>query len=205
MMEEELNPELVPYLVEYAGITWLKHPMVNTPVPINGHVNRLYAQKLEAVTRAESAGDYGTALWFYEKPWRIDKVLEWDNDGLLTPELYQELLGEAWTDTELPHQHGKLRIVRAFKKAGFITDTNMPPPEHALTVFRGGTSTGLSWTLSLDKAVWFAQRFGNKPLWRATIKPEGVLAVFHERGESEVVVNYRMLKDRAELNLEEPA
>ncbi len=206
LVEEELHPDLVPYQTVLNGVPCIKHPLVNVMFPINGMVNRSYEQKTAEVERLESIGDYGTMLWFYEKPWRLDMVLMWNAAGYLSEELFPELLGQAWTDVELPHQTNKDWLVRGFKRAGFLSDTDMPKPEHPLTIFRGGNRTGLSWTMSLDKAVWFAQRWPDKytELWQATIRPQGVLAVFHERGESEVVVNYRMLKDRQQLDPDHP-
>lgn len=208
MADEDILPELEPYLMTLSEMPFIKHPLINQALPINGLVNRVYTEKKKRVAEYEENGEYGHALWLYEKPWRLDIVLMWSAAGLLDDELYRELLAQAWTDTELPHQTNKDAVVRAFQKAGFLTDGNMPPPEQPLTIFRGGNRTGLSWTMSLDKAVWFANRWkeadDQKELWQATIRPDGVLAVFWDRGESEVVVNYRKLRDRVQLDPDNP-
>jgi hypothetical protein len=55
---------------------------------------------------------------------------------------------------------------------------------------------GLSWTLDKNKAVWFAHRFNQKnQVLRAKIRKEHIFMYTNCRGESEVVVNSKFLKE----------
>lgn len=72
--------------------------------------------------------------------------------------------------------------------------------QEKITVYRGIRSRGklqaLSWTLELDKAEWFAKRWGSHgKVYSAVVSKEDVLAYFCSRNEAEVVVDYRNLKD----------
>lgn len=60
---------------------------------------------------------------------------------------------------------------------------------------------GLSWTISKDTAIFFAERIGNKgQVYSAEINKENVLAYFNSRGEQEVVVDYKFLKNIKQVN-----
>jgi hypothetical protein len=48
----------------------------------------------------------------------------------------------------------------------------------------------MSWTLDIERARWFAKRYGdNGKVWKAVIPKERVLACFYDRGEEELVVD----------------
>lgn len=63
------------------------------------------------------------------------------------------------------------------------------------TIYRGteapdGLGAGFSWTLSRERAVWFARRFdkGEPTLITATVGRARVIAYLAGRGEEEIVV-----------------
>ena len=72
-----------------------------------------------------------------------------------------------------------------------------------LTIYRGVTSynadnvKALSWTLDIDKAEWFANRFGEEDgtVYDAEIEKSHVLAYFGRRNESEEIVDSKYLID----------
>lgn len=74
-----------------------------------------------------------------------------------------------------------------------------------LTVYRGvGTKSnpkGLSWSLGIDKARWFAYRFGSYgAIQEAEITKDKILAYFESRGEEEIIVDttdiiYRVIEE----------
>jgi hypothetical protein len=78
-------------------------------------------------------------------------------------------------------------------------------PMESLTVCRGVkdevTDRRMSWTLDLDEARWFGDRFrvGVGVVYRALVPPPAVLARFETRRESEVVINPNMLRGRVEV------
>jgi hypothetical protein len=125
-------------------------------------------------------------------------IYQWDTEGLLGVEQLRKLLPDAWTGPEfparaLPHWYW----VDLFRRAGFISDTLIEIRE-VTTIYRGAVRRwrkGMSWTVDLDKARWFAERnahFFHKParVYAAEIAREDVLAIFFtERpGEAEVAV-----------------
>jgi hypothetical protein len=107
-------------------------------------------------------------------------------------------------------------FVRLFERVGFISDYGAARPTEPMTILRGVTDTpawlarGMSWTTDLDKARWFSHRLDHlldpqlkrlgtitvpqPTVWSAEIAPEGVLALFYEQNELEVVVNPRRLR-----------
>lgn len=109
-------------------------------------------------------------------------------------------------------------FVRLFERVGFVSDfEDIERPTEPMAIFRGVTDTQtrlakrMSWTTDLDKARWFSHRldhlldpslkqYGVMPrairptVWNAEISPEGILALFYEQNELEVVVNPRRLQ-----------
>ncbi len=203
-----LHPDLEPYLVDTPVGIMLKHPLVFSLLPIAEMVNVQYEYKQRAVEEAIEAGDWCQVMWLYERPYRLDMVLDWWETNTTSLGEHRELLQDAWIDCEFPYHTSKTRLVRAFKSAGYLSDNLHDPPTQSFVVYRGTTvkgRTGLSWTRDPAVAAWFADRYHDGGVvYRAIILPRGILATFLDRGEAEVVVNYRVLKsierfDRANL------
>lgn len=73
-----------------------------------------------------------------------------------------------------------------------------------ITIYRGvkpkGKVRAMSWTDKLETAQWFADRFEkNGTVYQAKINKKDVLTYTDGRGESELIVNFRKLKDIKEL------
>lgn len=202
----KLDPELAPYLdlAGPYGLPMLRHPLLyDLGVRSVTQVNTQLAQKRRAVREAAADGDWAHVLWLHERPYRLDAL-----DGVLasgavaagSPE-HRALLRMVWCDLELPRQFGYRRIVRAFRAAGFVGEGR---PERGITVYRGCTSAGkrgVSWTLDSERAAWFARRFklAGEHVYAAEVPPSGVLAVLDDRGEGEVVVDPRGLRNLRQL------
>lgn len=131
----------------------------------------------------------------------------------LSYEDFSEALAHIWLMTEFPNidvNVSKKEFIRFFGMAlknklmdseEYIVYQNFP---EVLTVYRGvtegGTEKALSWTLDLEKAKWFATRWGkNGKVFKAKIKRDYVLAFFSGRNESEVVIDYRWIDEPEEL------
>ena len=80
-----------------------------------------------------------------------------------------------------------------------------------ITVYRGiqdiaENLKGMSWTLSIEKAKWFSERWskGGKSggVYKVTVDKANVLAYFGNRGEQEIVVDPRCLKDIEKVETE---
>ena len=124
---------------------------------------------------------------------------------------YSKLLADAWIRSENPNMDKnftKKELLNLFKKAAptylmtkdeYQTWKNL---EQTVTVYRGVTTyngfdrKAMSWTLDEEKAKWFAERFGeNGKVYSAEIDKKDVYAYFGSRGESEVVVDPKGLKN----------
>jgi len=115
-------------------------------------------------------------------------------------------------------------FVKLFERTGFVSDfEDVRRPEEPIELFRGVTgrqshlARGMSWTLDLDKARWFAHRHDHlthpmhdgkhviePTVWRSVAPPAAVLALFYEQNEREVVVNPRRLRQVRILECGEP-
>ena len=123
---------------------------------------------------------------------------------------YAYLLRDAWTGAEFPNRDPDVTLARRIK---FFRDANkellMDKREQKIfnslpdtvTVYRGccgkNAVKGISWTLSEEKAKWFAERF---PMWKgtvytATIHKKYVYAYFNDRHEEEIILDSRQLTD----------
>jgi hypothetical protein len=131
----------------------------------------------------------------------------WETGRIHADELGPLLLG-VWSGAEWPLALvGERRWVAMFKAA-----VGLPRPTDPLVIYRGAwrvRARGMSWTLDLERARWFARRETlMHPEWgaavyEATVPPRAVLALIpdddNSRGESEVVVNPNMLRGRTRI------
>ena len=74
-------------------------------------------------------------------------------------------------------------------------------------MYRGAPSErrlGMSWSMSLDTAIWFAKRYDLVSsvgrVFVAEVPPQHVFAILKSRAESEVVVNPRGLRNVREMS-----
>lgn len=117
------------------------------------------------------------------------------------------LLRECWTRTERPSSDCNVKIadfIRFFKKADkkmLMEETDylkFQELEDMVTVYRGVSgdyaSRGISYTLDLDKAEYFATRWRDEgSIYTMQVPKKKILAYFDGRCESEVVVDIRGL------------
>ena len=57
----------------------------------------------------------------------------------------------------------------------------------------------MSWTRDLSKADWFSRRFGDGYVLKGIANKKDVLAFFSRRGEEEVVIEAKKVKNKKEL------
>ena len=105
------------------------------------------------------------------------------------------ILAEWWNATEGVRPREAIPL---FRRAGYVTDdaTATPPTETGnLTIYRGVRiprhRLGISWTLDLERARFFAGRYtaGGGYVYVAELPPDGLLGYFTDRNEREVVVD----------------
>lgn len=106
-----------------------------------------------------------------------------------------------WTDSEYLNGHIEKSILLDF----FLTNPDIAKQKKELvpnldkdgflTVYRGESSKSksykreaISWTTSLDKAIWFSNRFSDKgTVYRARVHIDNVLAYITTRSEEEII------------------
>lgn len=155
------------------------------------------------IEEAAKAGDWEACLLYFPKPWRR-AVLE-EIAPIVSDRQYWELLAGAWVGTEAPTFH-RAAWLRLFGSTRPGRNYLMTAKEHAalaalpdpITVYRGAPlkiARGMSWTVDLERAAWFARRWAHRDgsILRAVIPKRKVLAYFQERKEAEVVIDPRRL------------
>jgi hypothetical protein len=156
-------------------------------------------QDIPEVERVESR-----AHVMYELPrphrlfWAYETMAGWTDDE------WRELAPMLWMDAEPGgRQRGAwLTLLRiAHDRVGLLRDEQGEQlPEGDVEIYRGvsgaprpGCRSGLSWTLDIERARWFAIRFavvhGNPRVYSATVDSQAVLAFLTGRHEREVVVD----------------
>lgn len=147
---------------------------------------------------------------------------------MVPDDLLPGLLPHAWAfSTHYPSAYADMdTYVALFRRAGFVTDfLEVIPPKSPLTIYRGvphardeGTRA-IAWTSDLNVARYFAHRldhladpeiFGEDvrqvepTIWKATVPPEGVLALFYGQNEIEVVVDPGSLQNAEVFERSQP-
>lgn len=128
---------------------------------------------------------------------------------------FSTILADAWIRSEQPNHDPNLsqsKLLAMFRAADPTILMNDEERERldalgdTITVYRGvhsGKSNGiraLSWTLDMDKAAWFAGRYGRQGnVFEARIEKNHICALFLDRGESEVILNPKYLTDISQV------
>lgn len=206
--DEPLNPDLVPYLEEATDqMPWpmLRHPLVYcVPYFGGGFANRQYEYKTQAIEQAEAAEDWGRIVWLYERPHRLqallDYVIGYDDFGVPlplkdVPEEDRRLAMAVWMDSENISQYlGQWRDL--FRGLPDDQTLLVEGPDDLVSyeglpdlvrVYRGGGDDSfLSWSLDRAVAEKFAQRSGREVRERLLRKSD-IFACLTGRGEAEVL------------------
>jgi hypothetical protein len=133
-------------------------------------------------------------------------LFDWWFSKRLTVDELRELIVYAWEMAEFPARNLGIRTwVELFRAAGPVNERGEPiqPPPEGLTAWRGapwGQRRGMSWTLDVERAAWFANRsvtWGRPAhVFQACVAPTAVLATnlgVEGRREDEVIVDPSML------------
>lgn len=121
---------------------------------------------------------------------------ELDNDDL------PALISQVWTHTDNAEQTiGTVAWLAMFRAAGpIVVPTTRSLPSEPLLVYRGTAESrkgGMAWTWDIERARWFrcrCEHFGEVAgVYRTSITPAAVLAMFDTRGEREFVVDPSLL------------
>lgn len=197
-----LHPDLVPYIVTTAVGQMVQHPLVHTLYFGSAQeaewINAAYEQKTTSLNEALERRDWDHAIVLVERPYRVDVLARVPRDA----PGYWKMVAAWWADTEFPHH----RIETWLEILDHPDAHHMMAPSdrevydalpEVVTVHRGigpeGTADGLSWTLSHEKAVWFAQRFASTTstsgeVVTREVAKERITAYLDRRSEQEVIV-----------------
>lgn len=200
--EEPLCDELLFYYSNDGKFPRVQHPLVYS-VPHHNQYNALLNYQLkERIKRRDSLlgeGDYEGYVFVHEKPFRLNAFLM-IADSIKEDARYWELLGEVWVNSENIWQNIRdwkraLKSNRADKhkfmsEKDYEVYQNLPED---ITVYRGyapeGTKYGMSFTLSLEQATWFATRWKAQGMvFRKQIKKDDVFAYINSRNEQEIII-----------------
>lgn len=143
------------------------------------------------------------------KPYRVD-FLELIS-SMLNDEELTEILDWTWTATEFPCQNGVANLNRLFKRFDkFQVMDKLDKKQYdelpkIITIYRGlqdkkARIRGLSWTISLEQARWFANRWDKKgDVYEAKIEKCDIYHYTNSRNEKEIIVNPYRLFDITKL------
>ncbi len=159
-------------------------------------------QRLNAATLLDRA------LIMMERHRRIPAIWAALTDGSITADEAAKLIGEWWSDSESPTsnlgRNGIRLVLVLFRRLQALEPPQRLPD--VVTVYRGCSPRerkrpqGISWTLSRDKAEWFARRyaFGKPMIVLQATNPRGsVLCFIGDRAEREVIVDPKEITEFA--------
>ncbi len=171
----------------------VRHPLVFS-VPYMDHpeenerLNKMLGLKQEARLEARNKKTWHSYVFLHERPYRIDALMSIID--MVKKKDRWELIREVFIDTEnLADNLDDWRelLVEAIGKDVWRTKKDLPA---SIQVYRGGyPDKGVSWTLNLEKAKWFANRLGrNLPVFSGIVDKKNAIGYLTERGEEEIVV-----------------
>lgn len=193
--QSELNPELAQYIerMENGGLYMMRHPLVFS-VPYFDHpeenerLNTLFEFKLSQIKNANKNKDWGSYVFSHERPYRAQALRDAFDDIPDGPEKY-DLIRQVYVDTENLHQNLEWWKDILFDLIGKDVWNSVASLPRSITVYRGGTEDGISWTNNLETALWFAKRWNaNLPVWTGVVSRDRIVGYLDDRGEHEVVV-----------------
>jgi hypothetical protein len=125
--------------------------------------------------------------------------------GIIDVGEHPAVVASVWTMAEFPaHNLDPDSWVELFGEAGYTHDGEPAPrPSKPVTAYRGCSDDrrfGMSWSIDLDRARWFADRDlgkGKGHVYVLSAPPESMLAFVHEfgRSEAEYVIDPQYLSD----------
>lgn len=159
--------------------------------------------------RIDSITSIGGLFLYVNKPYSMT-LLKYVQHYLSSQD-YAKMLAECWIREEQPNMNPsitKTELTNMFKRADkkFLMSEREYKKWHdlpeKLTIYRGVTEyngeniRALSWTTNYDTGKWFAGRYGEKgKVYQADIDKKHILAYIDQRGESEIIVEPKYLKN----------
>jgi hypothetical protein len=210
-----LLPELEPYLYDDGPMGWTIHSPLLIRYAVDAEdptvVKELYLRKkaLRDEFLKEVRFRPMRYLGLIEKPYRLDALYRVRNK--IGDAQYWRGLAYVWTIMEKLH-HNKPKWLRLFRSDRRYRALMMNRDERkefallpdTLKIYRGyqhgryRNRLGLSWTVSLKTATWFAYRFpqnGKPTVICGECRKEDVFCYLNDRNEEEIVIDPAMVAD----------
>ena len=159
----------------------------------------------EKIVRAEKLEQYINAI---NKGNRFDFLNFLHKYNVITDQECADALYSIWTMQERFYDCGmaKTKMIKFMKMAEkslvLPDDIDKLSDDSMITIYRGVKENdykGLSWTTDKNTAIWFAKRFSYDVdkcyVFTGQLKKKDIIAFFNCRNESEIVCNYRKVKD----------
>lgn len=219
--EVDLVPELANCVDLSGAIPIIRHPLVHQIFymkAMNHIYNKTYEAKVEALKKAAKQKRWSTFVFLHEKPYRLETFWDLVENNKLTNQDFNRVFRQVITDSENIFQfHDIIRNIidsgRLNRKLMLTNDekTLLRRLPDEVRVFRGYQSGddydnqyGFSWTLSLNIARWFANRYSKPRMASCVVKgiiaKQDILGVFLNRGELEVFVDPYKVRGHVEAD-----
>jgi len=190
----------------------ISHPLIShREVKKNGEILVLDKNNIEDYVNwkcdeiKEQANEIGDIFIHVNKPYGL--IFLYLVKDFLTEKEFNSMIKDCWVITEYPNQEGVEILLKLFEKSK--RELLMSKEEldkfnslsQEIIIYRGlqgnrAKIRALSWTLSKDKAKWFASRWKSEnKVYQAKINKEDIFLYTNERNEDEVVINPTKLKN----------
>lgn len=203
--ETELSPIVVQHPIFETGFSSVNGKIVDimTPDGLEEVVSKM-EEKINSIDKLIKCA-YVVRNSYYLT------FLKFAKESLSLPD-FSMLLGKFWTEEENPNGDVNVPVSLSVKwfriadKQALMHDYEYEVykdlPE-TFTIYRGVTPgrnpDGMSWTRDLSKADWFSRRFGDGYVLEGIANKKDVLAFFSRRGEEEVVIEAKKVKNKKEI------
>ncbi|WP_297516621.1 hypothetical protein [Flavobacterium sp.] len=200
---EELLPELKASIID-GGLfnrKSIQHPLVIGDIGMmpNSYYNNQLMRKKERLKEFENNKEFESYLFLIEKPFRVtffsDLVKQHKIKKL--SKKYWKILSSLWTGSENIFQNKELWDDLLKDKSNshyFMSKKDLKffnSLENEFIVYRGYShwENGYSYTLDKERAIWFADRFGqNGFVKERLVRKEEVFAYTNSREENEIII-----------------
>jgi len=204
MKNIELHKDLKKHIVTMkSGIQMIHNPLYVGVYSehrfMNEMVNNAYHKKKKHLQEYVEQQKIESVINLIERPYRVESTMEalrswWQPNK----DAYWDLISWLWQDTECVYENLdtwiELMTLEFSEPQLMMNDKekevydNLP---EIVRVYRGGVDDkGLSWSLSREKAEWFANRFDyGYQVFEKEIKKSDILAYLNGRQEQEIICN----------------
>ena len=200
---DELLPELKASIID-GGLfnkKSIQHPLVIGDIGMmpNSYYNNQLMRKKERLKEFENNKEFESYLFLIEKPFRVTffSDLVKQNKIKKLSKKYWKILSSLWTGSENIFQNKKLWDDLLKDKTNshyFMSKKDLKffnALEKEFIVYRGYKhwENGYSYTLDKERAIWFADRFGqNGFVKERLVRKEDVFAYTNSREENEIII-----------------